>query len=137
MPEKNLGLFLTPADGASGGGFLVPMDNLNVGPGKPGPGDEWQMPPGPVNAEDAQEVSRHDERPMAERNLGVFFNGPVEGGGGFLVPMDNLNVGPGKPGPGDEWQVPMGPLETEDDVSLEPLHSDGTVILPLHRTDKR
>jgi len=51
--------------------------------------------------------------------------------------MDNLNVGPGKPGPGDEWQVPMGPLETEDDVSLEPLHSDGTVILPLHRTDKR
>jgi hypothetical protein len=51
--------------------------------------------------------------------------------------MANLNVGPGKPGPGDEWRVPTGPAETEDEVSLEPVHSDGTVVLPLHPTTKR
>ncbi|MGD0862640.1 MAG: hypothetical protein ABSA21_07745 [Candidatus Limnocylindrales bacterium] len=36
----------------------------------------------------------------------------------------------------DEWHVPVGPAETEDDVILEPVHSDGTVVLPLHPTDK-
>jgi hypothetical protein len=50
--DKNLGLFLNPGGAASEGGYLIPMDNLNVGPGKPGPGDEWHMPPesgdGPV-----------------------------------------------------------------------------------------
>jgi hypothetical protein len=30
----------------------------------------------------------------------------------------------------------MGPLETEDEVSLEPVHSKGTVVLPLHPADK-
>ena len=78
-----------------------------------------------------------DERPVAEKNLGLFLNpGGSAAQGGYLVPMDNLNVGPGKPGPGDEWKVPMGPLETEDDVSLEPVHSDGTVVLPLNPADK-
>ena len=109
--EKNLGLFLTPADGASGGGFLVPMDHLNVGPGKPGPEDEWKVPMGPINAEDAQDVSGDDERPVAEGNLGLFFNDPVEGGGGFLAPMSPLSVGPGQEEPGDaEFVLPLGPI---------------------------
>jgi hypothetical protein len=30
----------------------------------------------------------------------------------------------------------MGHLETDNDVRLEPLQSDGTVVLPLQRTDK-
>ena len=67
-----------------------------------------------------------DECP--EKNLGLFLT-PADGasGGGFVVPMDNLNVGPGKPGPGDDWKVPMGHLETDNDVRLEPLQSrDGT-----------
>ncbi len=44
--EKNLSLFLNPGGAASEGGYLIPMDNLNVGPGKPGPGDEWHVPTG-------------------------------------------------------------------------------------------
>jgi len=78
-----------------------------------------------------------DERPVAEKNFGLFLSPSGSAGqGGYLVRMDDLNVGPGEPGPGDEWRVPMGPLETEDDVSLERVHSDGTVVLPLRPTDK-
>jgi hypothetical protein len=71
-----------------------------------------------------------DERPTAEKNLGVFFNGPVEGGGGFVVPMEPLNVGPGKPGPGDEWQMPAPPIQAEDEVGREPVEPTGIVIVP-------
>ena len=48
--------------------------------------------------------------------------------------------GPGKPGPGDDWKFPTGPLnevDGEEEVTVEPLHSSGTVFLPLHPTDKR
>ena len=51
--ERNLGLFLSPAGAAGQGGYLVPMDNLNVGPGKPGPGDKWEMPVAPEEIEGA------------------------------------------------------------------------------------
>jgi hypothetical protein len=63
------------------------------------------------------------ERPEAEKNLGVFFNGPEDGSGGFLVPMDNLNVGPGQPGPEDEWQIPTQPEGTGADSTPEPAHT--------------
>jgi len=46
--EKNLGLFAN-AGGATPSGFLVPMDDLNVGPGEPGPEDEWEFPPAQVD----------------------------------------------------------------------------------------
>jgi hypothetical protein len=77
-----------------------------------------------------------NKRRVPEKNLGLFLT-PADGasGAGFVMPME-LNVGPGKPGPGDEWKVPTEPAETEDDVSLEPVHSDGTVVLPLHPTNK-
>lgn len=42
--EKNLGLVMSPTDV----GYLVPMDNLNVGPGKPGPEDDWHVPAEPA-----------------------------------------------------------------------------------------
>jgi hypothetical protein len=75
----------------------------------------------------------HRER-VAERNAGAF----LAPGGPTPAPMNALYAGPGRPGPEDEWKVPMGPVETEaeDDVILEPVHSDGTVVLPLHPTDK-
>jgi hypothetical protein len=58
-----------------------------------------------------------NKRRVAEKNLGLFLNpGGAAGEGGYLVPMDDLNVGPGEPGPGDEWRVPTGPVETEADV---------------------
>jgi hypothetical protein len=36
----------------------------------------------------------------------------------------------------DEWHGPVWPLETEDDVTREPVRSGGTVVLPLHPADK-
>jgi len=42
VAEKNLGLFAN-AGGASPSGFLVPSNALTVGPGEPGPGDEWEF----------------------------------------------------------------------------------------------
>jgi hypothetical protein len=56
---------------------------------------------------------------VAEDNLGAFLSPTDMGGGGFVVPMKSLNVGPGKPGPGDAWHVPSGPLDLEEDVPLE------------------
>jgi hypothetical protein len=35
-----------------------------------------------------------------------------------------------------EWHVRVEALETEDDVTLEPVRSDGMVLLPLHPADK-
>ena len=61
---------------------------------------------------------RRDERPQAEENLGVFLNASPSGSAsGYLVPMKPLHVGPGEPGPGDEWHVP--PLEPRDPVPGE------------------
>jgi hypothetical protein len=53
-----------------------------------------------------------NERPEAEKNAGVFLSPTDMGGGGFVVPMKPLNVGPGEPGPGDEWHMPDEPAET-------------------------
>jgi hypothetical protein len=74
-----------------------------------------------------------NKRRVAEDNIGVF----LADRGAVVVPVEGLNVGPGKPGPGDEWRVPMGPIETEGDVIPEPAHSDGTVVSPFHPTDER
>ena len=49
-----------------------------------------------------------NKRRVAEANVGAFYGGVV----------------------------PTGPAETEDEVSLEPVHSNGTVALPLHPADK-
>jgi len=42
--EENLGLFMTPDMGSGAGGFLIPSQSLKVGPGEPGPGDQWAFP---------------------------------------------------------------------------------------------
>jgi hypothetical protein len=76
-----------------------------------------------------------DKRRVVETNFGLFSNGPADGGGGFLVPMNNLNVGPGEPGPEDEWQVPAEPVSAQNDVSPES-DSDGAVVQPLPPTAK-
>jgi hypothetical protein len=58
-----------------------------------------------------------DKRPVAVRNAGAFL-GPDMGGGGGIVPAPTnaLNVGPGVPGPEDEWKIPVGPI---DDIPAE------------------
>ena len=50
IAEKNLGLFLAPDMGSGAGGFLVPTRTLEVGPGDPGPGDEWAFPKTPTGS---------------------------------------------------------------------------------------
>lgn len=55
---------------------------------------------------------------------------------GLSEPEADKNPGELPADSGNEWHVPMGPVETEDDVILEPVHSDGTVVLPLHPADK-
>jgi hypothetical protein len=71
----------------------------------------------------------HRER-VAERNAGAF----LAPGGPTPAPMNALYDGPGQPGPGDEWHMPTEPIDEiagEDEVSLEAVQSDGTVILPF------
>jgi hypothetical protein len=74
---------------------------------------------------------------VAERKLGVFFSPASSAGqGGYAIPMDNLNVGPGEPGPGDEWHMPAAPGEVEDDGTAVKVGPEGTVVPPLHPADK-
>jgi hypothetical protein len=70
---------------------------------------------------------------VAEDNLGAFLSPTDMGGGGFMVPMQNLNVGPGRPGPGDEWHVPTGPLDLEEDVPLERVQAG---VVHVHAADE-
>jgi hypothetical protein len=42
--EENLGLFMAPSGLAGSGGLFTPMNSLKVGPGEPGPQDEWEFP---------------------------------------------------------------------------------------------
>ena len=115
--EKNPGLFMTPGAGVSVAHFVVPTNNLNVGPGEPGPGDEWHIP---AEQSAAKQIFPEppprvlEERPQAQRNLGVFMSPDMGGGaGGFLVPMKPLKVGPGSPGPEDEWKLAEKPLKSD------------------------
>ncbi len=54
--------------------------------------------------------SRVEERAGAENEV-AFISSPTpdHGGSGFYVPINPLRVGPGEPGPGDEWHVDVTP----------------------------
>ena len=59
-----------------------------------------------------------DERPIAEKTMGVFLGDRSPIG----VTLNPLSVGPGKPGSGDEWHVPAGPVDdlvAENEVLVE------------------
>jgi hypothetical protein len=60
-----------------------------------------------------------DSRRTAERNAGAFLSPDLGGGGGIIpVPMDLApGMGPGKPGPEDEWVVPIWPDDEAHDGS--------------------
>jgi hypothetical protein len=78
-----------------------------------------------------------NRRRVVERNAGAFLGSTIAP---IPAPANALYDGPGKPGPGDDWKFPTGPLnevDGEEEVTVEPLHSSGTVFLPLHPTDKR
>jgi hypothetical protein len=53
-----------------------------------------------------------DQRRTPQRNAGAFLSPTDIGGGMIPMPMNSLTVGPGEPGPEDEWKMP---LETEAD----------------------
>jgi hypothetical protein len=50
-----------------------------------------------------------DPRRTAVRNAGAFLPPDLGGGGPIPVPANALNVGPGEPGPEDEWKIPAWP----------------------------
>lgn len=73
----------------------------------------------------------------AERNAGAFL-GDV-GVGLVPMPTNTLHVGPGDPGPGDEWKIPMGPVDdiaAHDDEVPEPVHAGHGAGL-FHRLSHR
>lgn len=74
-----------------------------------------------------------NRRRVAERNAGAFLGDMIP----IPPPANAANVGPGKPGPGDEWNMPPAPLDEvagQDGANLEPEHSDGTLGSPRRPT---
>lgn len=68
-----------------------------------------------------------DRRREVQRNAGAFLGVSMMP---IPAPANAINVGPGQPGPGDDWQMPAEPIsevDGEDDVSIEAVPSDGTV----------
>jgi hypothetical protein len=67
-------------------------------------------------------MSVGEQKRSGERNFSVPICDPE--GMGALMAMDRLNVGPGEPGPGDEWKFPGGPgddVDGTDDPTREPV----------------
>jgi hypothetical protein len=71
---------------------------------------------------------------VAEGNIGAFYGGVVQIS--LPVPAVRVEPPPGDPRPEDVWRVPLGPIETEEDVILEPVRSDGVVTVPIDPTNK-
>jgi hypothetical protein len=65
----------------------------------------------------------NEQKRVAERNVGVFFSPGGFGDSGILTPMNSLTVGPGEPGPGDEWHMPPDPADAGDGPTTEPMGS--------------
>jgi hypothetical protein len=78
-----------------------------------------------------------DERRTPQRNVGAFLSPTDIGGGMIPMPMNSLIVGPGEPGPEDEWKMP---LDTKVDGATTALpepapvaHSEGLLHRLTHR----
>jgi hypothetical protein len=59
-----------------------------------------------------------NRRRVAERNAGAFLGPDLLA----ATPMNALNVGPGRPGPTDDWRVPSEPPDEEmsrEDATVE------------------
>ena len=79
-----------------------------------------------------------NQKPAAEPSA-VAFLVDSEAAGILQGALDNMKLGPGKPGPGDEWKMPLGPIDetvTQDDEAVpEPARSGHRGL--LRRLTKR
>ena len=69
---------------------------------------------------------------VIERNAGAFIGPGVQ----VPAPVNADNVGPGKPGPGDEWIMPEAPIDTtagQEGATDQPAESDATEVPPAPR----
>jgi hypothetical protein len=58
-------------------------------------------------------MSMTERKQIAERSVGAPICDP-EGMAAILMIMDRVKMGPGTPGPGDEWRFPTGPMDETD-----------------------
>ena len=64
VAERDHVLMFNPSD--LGGAFAVSANALFVGPGEPGPGDDWQLPPESVEGATGETVPTADAAPSAK-----------------------------------------------------------------------
>ena len=80
-----------------------------------------------------------DQRRTAERNAGAFLGLDGSGGGPIPTPVNAINLGPGEPGPGDEWKIPAWPedeVKRAEEATPEPepaAHGSGLLHRLTHR----
>jgi hypothetical protein len=76
-----------------------------------------------------------NERRIAEKNAGAFLGLDGSGGGPIPTPVNAINLGPGEPGPEDEWKIPVGPIDeivAQDEAIPEPAH-EGLLHRLVHK----
>jgi|ERR1035437_498630 hypothetical protein len=71
-----------------------------------------------------------------EKNLGLFMSPPTPGGGGIFTPMNSLRVGPGEPGPGDDWEFPKEPVDGAAVENVPAAQPADPTEAELHRLDR-
>jgi hypothetical protein len=75
----------------------------------------------------------NEHRPEAEKNLGLFLSPSAPGGGGLFTPMNSMKVGPGEPGPGDDWEFPTEPIDAAAGESAQTAQPAGTTESEPHQ----
>jgi hypothetical protein len=79
-----------------------------------------------------------ERKRAAERNVGAPICDP-EGMAAILMIMDSVKMGPGAPGPGDDWRFPAGPVDDTDcaEGAVPDLARPGHRVSLLHRLTRR
>jgi hypothetical protein len=76
-----------------------------------------------------------DRKRTAESNVGAFYGGVVQVS--LPIPSVGVESQPSEPRPEDEWKVPMGPVEPENDVPVGPLKPEPTGVVPPSPTHRK
>jgi hypothetical protein len=77
-----------------------------------------------------------EKSPEAEQKLELAMPTASPGGGGIPRPINSWAVGPGEPGPGDDWKFPTEPIDGATIENVPATQPADPTEAELHRLDR-